>query len=370
MAGHPLLAVSTPPTAASPSRQAIRTRRVPLRARCDFTRSLAVTVGARLTILQALDLAVEEGQHPRLQPMVQAVRDRVRRGESLSDSLAAFPAAFDAYYIQLTKLGETTGRLSEVLHQLAEHLEKTAALKRKIQLALFYPALILFVAFGAILFMLTTIVPTFAEIFADFGTTLPGPTQFVLDLSHGLTAFFPMLLVGGALCFGAGHLIFRLPAVTRWTDRVAFRLPLLGGLLQRGFTARFCRALGLMLQSGVPLDKALSILVNTTKNSYLVDQMNRVLQRLRKGKSFHTELKGISLFPAMMLQMMAVGEETAELPTLLTYLATHYEQEVDTFTGLVTSLLEPLLILFLGVVMTALLVAMYLPIFDLTTVLG
>lgn len=344
--------------------------RVPAKALVDFTRSFAVMLRARLPLVQSLETAARQCKNTALKHVLEVVRRDVERGASLSESLARHEHVFNRLYVHLARVGELAGILDEILLRLATHLEKTAALKRKVCFALFYPGLILTVAIGATLFFLTAIVPTFAEMYADFDQELPGPTQVVLRLSQALTDYFLVVILGtGGSAVGIVMLL-RTPRGQLTWDRVKLRSPLLGSLMQRSLTARFCRTLGTLLMSGVALVDALSILAKASGNRCAEHALTEVLGRVSQGSNLYQPLKQAGLFPDMVVQLIAVGEQTAELDGMLLHAAEHYEEELDVFLDGLTSILEPVLIIMIGLMLGGILVALYLPMFELINTVG
>lgn len=327
-------------------------------------------VGARLPLVQALETAAGQCAHERLRQTLHQVGRAVQAGHSLSDSLARHPHVFGRLYIHLTRAGEEAGVMGEVLLRLAGYLEKSAALRRKVHLALVYPAVVLVVAVAATTFLLTTIVPTFAEMFADFGSELPAPTRLVLRMSRFVTQHFGAALLG--LCLGvAGFGVFRRTARGAYVlDRFVLRVPLIGPLLLKNLVARFCRTLGTLLHSGVVLVDALGILAHTAGNRVVEREVVYLLHRVRRGSSLNQPLRKAGLFPEMVVQLIAVGEQTAELDRMLFHAADYYEQEVDAYVETLTSVIEPVLIVLIGLLLGGILVALYLPMFDLITVVG
>lgn len=344
--------------------------RVSPRALVDFTRSFAVMIQARLSLIQSLDTAAAQCKNVPLKHVIETVRHDVQRGQSLADSLARHERVFNSIYVHLAHIGEVAGILDTVLLRLASYLEKATALKRKIQFALFYPGLILTVALGAIIFFLTAIVPTFADMYADFGRDLPGPTRVVLRLSEALTDYFLVVaIILMLLGVGIGVLLRRPGGRLGW-DRLKLRLPVLGTLMRKSLTARFCQTMGTLLSSGVALVDALSILARASGNQYVEHTLDDVLRRVRRGSSLYQPLKQAGFFPDMVIQLIAVGEQTAELDRMLLHAAEHYEQEVDVFLDGLTSIIEPVLIVVIGLMLGGILVSLYLPMFEMINIVG
>ncbi len=344
--------------------------RVRQKALLNFTRSFAVMISAKLSIVDALQTATRATSSRALQQVLEGVRAEVQRGRSLSEALSAYPGVFDAMYIDLTKVGEAAGILDEVLLRLADHYEKTSALKRKIRAAFAYPAVILFIAVFAIGFFLTTIVPTFAEMFAQFGAELPGPTLLVIGLSETLAEHYLLLLLGIS-GIGLAFVVFRRSTYggLLW-DRLWLRVPLFGKLTLKRLTARFCRTLGTLLGSGITLVDALDMLSRTSGNQVLGREVKDLARQVSRGASMHQTLQKRGLFPPMVVQMIAVGEQTAELSRMMKYVGQHYEGEIEAFLEGLTSIIEPVLIILIGLVIGSILMAMYMPMFDLINVIG
>lgn len=343
---------------------------VPQKALVDFTRSFAVMIGARLTLVQALTTAAKQCGHKRLRAAIEAVRRDVERGASLADSFAQHPTTFDALFVHLARIGEAAGVLDQVMLRLATYMEKSAGLRRKVLFALFYPLLILVVAIAATVFFLTVIVPTFAEMYADFGQELPGPTRVILMLSTLLTeyALHALVALGGCGLAGAAWLRTEQGRL-RW-DRTKLRVPLFGGIIRRSLVARFCRTLGTLVASGVALTDALAILAQASGNAHVQALLTQVLGRVKRGSSLYQPLMQTGVFPEMVAQMIAVGEQTAELDAMLLHAAAYYEDEVDSFLEALTSVIEPVLIIGIGLLLGSILVALYLPMFELIGMVG
>lgn len=345
--------------------------RVPQKALVTFTRNLAVMLNARLPLVQALRTVASQCKHRRLARVLDEVRRSVQGGRSLSASLAQHQALFPPLYVPLTHMGEVAGILDTVLLRLADHAEKTAALRRKIGLALVYPGVILAVALGATIFLLTTIVPTFADMFAEFGAELPGPTQFILTVSGAITEHAFQTLLGLGIVLVLTLFVLRIPRVRYLWDRYKLRIPFFGSLLHRSLIARFCRTLGTLLDSGVRLVDALTLLGEAVGNRFAEKEIDEILKRVRRGSGLYHPLKErTGLFSPMVIQMIAVGEETAELDTMLLHAADHYEKEVDGLVESLSSVIEPVLIVTIGLLLGGILIAMYLPMFEMMHAVG
>lgn len=345
-------------------------RRASKKALVEFTRSFAVMVQARVPLDRALAIGITQCKDETLRGVLEEVHRDVRRGSSLSEACSKHPDVFTSFFVHLIHIGEVAGVLDRVLQRLASHMEKSMALKRKVAFALFYPGLILTVSIGAVVFFLVAIVPTFAEMYRDFGEALPAPTQVILRASTILTGHFPVLLGAFvAVLLGVGAVLQRPRGRWVW-DRFKLRIPLVRGVLRKTLAARFCRTFGTLLASGVSLVESLSILVNVSTNTFVEHQLDYVKQRVQRGSPLAGPLKNMDVFPDMVVQLVAVGEETAELPDMLIHAADHFEQEVDVQLDGMASVIEPVLIVVIGLILGGILVALYLPMFELINTVG
>lgn len=344
-------------------------QRVSPQAVAESTRSLAVLVGAHMPLAEALRAVASQCGDARLQRVLTGICQKVRAGRSLSSSLTDHPRVFGPLYVHLVEVGEAVGSLAPVLRRVAAYLERSRALRRKVRLAMAYPGLIVTVAGGAVGFMLTVVVPTFAEMFEGFGARLPGATQRVIDASRVLTehaftisiaVICAMLTVRWILGTKAGK--------ARW-ERVKLRAPFVGSMLKKERAARFCRTLGTLLERGVPLSQALRLLTRASSNNTVVHgELARMAAAVERGDSLASRLIRSEVFPPLVGQMIAVGEQTARLDGTLLHVADIYEEELDAKVETLTSVIEPLLIIVIGALLGGILIALYLPLFDLVTV--
>lgn len=336
----------------------------------DFTRGFAVMLKARLSLVQALDTAIQQETNAKFKKILKRVVQRVKEGQSLSASLSGYPGIFDMFYIHLVEVGELAGVLDEVLLRLAEFMSKRYTLKKKIKLALVYPGMVLGVALGAIMFLLLVIVPTFADMYRDFNAELPELTQLVLSLSNWFSGNFLLLtLATGLMALGGAHLL-RKQNVRYLIDKIMLKLPLIGTLLQNNIIIRFCQTLGTLLKSGITMTDSLSIISSASGNLLIKKATKDILRSVKKGGSLGNAVKKSNIFPPIVLQMITVGEETAELDRMLLHVSDHFQEEVDLLVDSLASIIEPLLIIILGFILGFLIVAMYLPMFELTNVMG
>ncbi len=327
-------------------------------------------IKARLSLVQALKTATDQCEHQHFKEILVDIRKQIEGGISLSDCFQKYEHVFDTLYINLTRVGELAGILDQVLLRIASYQEKTEALRRKIKQALAYPVVVLLVAVGATAFLLTTIVPTFAEMFEDFGAQMPAPTLVILQASSLLQDHFWLVLMTIATIF-AGILGLRSrPQFMLKVDQAKLKMPVIGQLFSKSLIAKFCRTLGTLLESGINLVDALQILGDATGNRFLDQNIQITKRRVSQGKELFNELKNTDLFPELIIHMVMVGEQTGELDKMLLHAAEYYEVELDATLESVSSILEPILIVLIGLVLGGILIAMYLPMFDLVNVVG
>ena len=335
-----------------------------------FTRQFATMISAGLPLVQCLDILAKQSSKPSFGRMIGEVTREVEAGATLSDALGKHRNVFDDLFRNMVAAGEAGGVLDEILMRLATYIEKADALKRKVQSAMVYPAVVLTVAMGATAFMLIFIIPTFAKMFTDFGGELPMPTRIVLALSAFLKAFWwAMLLV----LVGAGVALQRYYSTEngrRVMDNAMLKIPVLGDVLLKGSVARFTRTLGTLIASGVPILSGLEITARTAGNKVISEAIMTARASIREGETVAAPLKTSGVFPPMVVQMISVGEQTGALDEMLTKIAVFYEAEVDTAVDTLTSIIEPVMIVVMGGIVGGMVVAMYLPMFKLISVVA
>jgi len=334
-----------------------------------FTRQFSTMIDAGLPLVQCLNILTEQSDSKNLRNVTGNVARTVEEGATLAESLRKHPRTFDDLYTNMVEVGETGGILDVVLQRLAVYIEKAASLKRKIKSAMVYPASIIGVALLVIIFMLTFVIPTFAAMFKDLGADLPLPTQIVIGLSNFVRGY--LWLIGLALGGGLFALrsYYRTENGRSTIDALLLKLPVFGLLVRKVAVARFTRTLGTLVQSGVPILEALRITATTAGNKVVERAVLQCRASVTEGKTVAEPLKISGVFPPMVTQMISVGEQTGALDAMLSKVADFYDDEVDTAVATLTSLLEPMMIVFLGVVVGGLVVAMYLPIFKLVTLI-
>ncbi len=335
----------------------------------DFTRGLAVMMKASIPLVKALDTAIDQTENTRLEGVLKQVRKDVKGGNSLAKSLSKHEDIFDGLYIHLVKVGELAGILDEILFRLSSYMEKRYSLKQKIRMAMVYPSLVMMVAVCAVLFMLLFIVPTFAEMYHSFDAELPAPTRFILALSQGLTGYSIYIILGLTVSIVAFRSYLKTSRGRYQMDRLKLSVPFFGTLYQKMLMTRFCQTLGTLLKSGITLIDSLEIICKASGNVLVTGATKKMMRSVKKGGSLTKSLRRSRVFPGMVIQMVTVGEETAELDVMLLHIAELYDEEVDIAVEGLTSIIEPVLIVVLGILLGGIIIAMYLPIFELMNVI-
>jgi type IV pilus assembly protein PilC len=336
-----------------------------------FTRQFATMIDAGLPLVQCLDILGTQQDNPTFKAVIREIKQDVEQGSTFADALRKHPKPFDALYVNLVQAGEIGGILDTILNRLAVYLEKADALARKVKGAMVYPTTVLVVAIAVVVLMLVKIIPTFEKMFADFGGQLPGPTQVVIDISHWMQewlVFFIVAIVAALVAYLQARK--RIPKFRRATDALALKLPVFGPLLRKVAVARFSRTLGTMIASGVPILDGLDIVSRTAGNVVIEEALNDVRAAISEGKTIAEPLSESEVFPGMVVQMIAVGEETGAMESMLSKIADFYDDEVDAAVEALTAMLEPAMMVVLGGTVGALPVAMYLPIFKTANTIG
>lgn len=340
-------------------------RRIKTKDLTIFSRQFSTMVNAGLALLQSLDILSTQSESPILRSALRAVRTDVEVGLPLSQALGKHPNVFTRLYVDLVRAGETGGVLDVILVRLANYLEKMEILRRKVKTAMAYPITVMAVALLITTGLITFGVPVFAKLYEGFGAELPLPTRMLVTLSMIMKRFF---LVVVAVLVGAVFLLNKWRHTedgSRKFDKFLLDLPVFGPLISKTAIARFTRTFGTLLSSGVPVLEALEVVAQTAGNKVIEDATLRARTSIQEGEPIAAPLERIGIFPPMVTQMIAVGEETGELSDMLIKVSDFYDEEVDAAVGGLTSMIEPLLIAFLGLVIGFIVVAMYLPLFNL-----
>lgn len=335
-----------------------------------FTRQFATMVNAGLPLVQCLDVLGKQLEKPFFKKVVQEVMADVEGGTTLAEAMEKHPGVFSDLYVNMIAAGEAGGILDIILSRLAVFLEKADALQRKVKGAMTYPVIVLTVAGGACIFMLMFVIPVFAKMFSDFGGTLPAPTRIVMNLSDFLRDYWWALLVGSII----SNIVFkRIRANDRGrylTDKLALRIPVLGMVLQKSGVARFTRTLGTLIGSGVGILQGLEITSRTAGNRVMQKAIEDTSEAISRGETIAGPLKESGVFPPMVTQMISIGEQTGALDEMLSKIADFYDDEVDSAVEALTAAIEPLMIVVMGTMVGGMLVAMYLPMFKMSEIVG
>jgi type IV pilus assembly protein PilC len=335
-----------------------------------FTRQFATMINSGLPLVQSLDILAKQSENKVLRKVIEQVLYDVESGQTLADALRSHPKVFPDLYVNMVAAGEAGGILDTILLRLAVFLEKADALKRKIKGAMIYPGVILTVAIGAVAVLLIFVIPTFQTMFQDAGIALPGPTQFVIFMSETLQAKWWAIVLGIAMTVVLVRQYYRTPGGQLMLDRLLLNIPILGPMQRKAAIARFTRTLGTLVSSGVAILDGLEITAKTSGNRVLHDAIMESRSSIAGGETISEPLKKSGVFPPMVVSMINVGEQTGGLDEMLTKIADFYDEEVDAAVEALLSAMEPVMIVFLGVVVGGMIVAMYLPIFDMMNAVG
>lgn len=343
--------------------------RIPSKDVAVFTRQFATMISAGLPLVQCLQALGAQTERKRFQEIIAKVAADVEGGATLSEAIGRHPRVFDELYVNLVHVGEIGGVLDTMLARLSMYMEKAAALRHRVQMAMIYPVLVITVAILVVAFLLMFVIPIFAGFYAKAGVPLPLPTRIVLGLSGFLLSYWWLVLIG----IGSGTFLFR-----RWyqteggrtrVDAFLLKAPIFGPLIRKISVARFTRTLSALLGGGVPIIDALRITAKTSGNRIIENAVLAARERVTAGQTLGDPLKASGVFPPMVIQMIAVGEQTGALDTMLAKVADYYEDEVDVAVSGLTALLEPILIVFLGIVIGGIVISIYLPIFQIVTLI-
>ena len=335
-----------------------------------FSRQLATMVDAGIPLVGALDILGEQMENKAFSEVILKVRDDVETGSSLSEALSKHPKTFSTLFINMVKAGESSGMLDEILDRVATYLEKTSILQKKIKSALIYPAVITFMAIAITIILLVKVIPVFKDIFAGFGAALPRPTQVLIDVSDFLRKYF---------FFGIGFLVVMIFLFIRYIntekgrlrfDTITLSMPIFGILLRKVAVSKFTRTLSTLVKSGVPILSSLEIVGKTSGNKLIEMAVVSIRSSIREGENIAEPLAKSKVFPPMVVRMVSVGEQTGELEKMLSKIADFYDAQVDAAVTGLTSMIEPLIIAFLGIVIGTIVICMFLPIFKISTIIN
>jgi len=335
-----------------------------------FTRQLATMIDAGLAMVQSLQALAEQTSNKVMRDVIKDVCTRVEGGDSFSEALVKHPKVFNRLYVCMVAAGEKGGLLAEILARLALYLENAARLRKKVKSAMMYPTVVTVVAILITIFLLVKVVPVFGEIFASFGAKLPAPTQFLINLSnavkHGL---IPILLGGGGLVWGWLYFI-KTPAGRQFWDAYRIKLPIFGSIAHKICLARFTRTLASLIRSGVPILEVLQIVSQTVGNVIMEKAIKTASLDIERGEGISVALSKHPVFPSMILRMITAGEQTGKIDNMLERISDFLDEEIETTLSGLTSLIEPILIVFLGVVVGGMVICMFLPIFKMPEIVS
>lgn len=335
-----------------------------------FTRQLATLIGAGLPLVKSLYTLYEQLEPGRLRETVGKVAAEVEGGTAFSEALVRYPGVFPPLFIGMVRAGEVGGLLDEILKRLAEFLEKQDRFRSRVRAALMYPLFVMGIALTVLVILMAFVVPTFVKMFGELGGALPLPTQILITTSTVIRRWWPVLAAGLVLTAVAARVALRVPVVRFVVDRWLLRAPVVGRLIHQVAVARFARTLGTLLTSGVPILKALEVVQETVGNLVIRRALEQVHRGLKEGNSVAGPLEASGVFEPIVVRMVAVGEETGSLDKMLTKIGESFEEEVDIAVTGLTALLEPLLIVFLGLVVGFIVISMFLPMFSLAKLIG
>ena len=338
---------------------------VPVKNLAVFTRQFSVMIDAGLPLVQCLDILAKQEEDKGFASVIDETKLQVESGSSLADAMRRFPKVFDALFTNMIAAGEAGGILDTILNRLAVYIEKNVKLKSQVKSAMIYPIAVIVIAVVVVAAILWKVIPTFASLFAGLGADLPMPTRVVIWMSDKFVSFMPVVIVAGIIGFALFKRYYATHRGRRVVDRTLLRTPVIGLILRKVAVARFCRTLSTLLSSGVPILEGLAITAKTAGNAIVEDAVMVTRDSIERGETVSAPLRQTGVFPVMVTQMINVGEATGAMDAMLSKIADFYEEEVDTAVAGLLTLLEPLMIAFLGVVVGGIVISMYLPIFDL-----
>ncbi|MBI2385988.1 MAG: type II secretion system F family protein [Elusimicrobia bacterium] len=335
-----------------------------------FSRQLSTLVGAGVPIVQSLGILESQAENPDFKEVLGGVKSDIEAGLSISDALKKHPNAFPDLYCSMVKAGELGGILDTILERLTAYLESSEALKAKVKGAMMYPAIVLSICSIVTVFLMIFVIPTFKNIFAGFGAELPLPTQILIDLSDAMKAKWYLIVAAPFVGWKAFEKFYATPFGHKWVDAQSLKAPIFGPILKKVAVARFTRTLGTLIKSGVPIMQALETVAQTAGNVVIAEAVDSTRESIREGGHLSDPLKKSGIFPNMVTSMISVGEETGALDIMLSKIADFYDQEVDTAVKGLTSLIEPIVIVVMGLIIGTIVIAMFMPMFGLGELAG
>src|SRR5450631_3387358 len=355
---------------AKPGKLGTLGKRVSAKNLAIFTRQFSVMIDAGLPLVQCLDILGTQEEDKHFAAVILQTRTDVESGASLADAMRKHPKTFDALFTNMIAAGEAGGILDTILKRLATYIEKAVKLAGQVKSAMIYPIAVIVIAGGVVGVILWKVIPTFASLFSGLGAELPMPTRIVIWMSDSLVQYMPFLFVGAGLAGYGFKRYYSTDAGRRVVDATVLKAPVLGNIMRKIAVARFCRTLATLISSGVPILDGLEITAKTAGNAIVEDAVMVTRKSIERGETISAPLKETAVFPPMVTQMIGVGEATGALDTMLAKIADFYEEEVDSAVAGLLTLLEPIMIAILGLVVGGIVIAMYLPIFDLISKLA
>jgi type IV pilus assembly protein PilC len=335
-----------------------------------FSRQFSTMINAGLPVLQCLSIIAEQQVNATFKKVINGLKDDIGSGGNLSDAMAKHPKVFNELYVNMVRSGELGGVLDVILERLSVYMEKAEALRRKIKSAMMYPTIVLSVAVLVVCFLMVKVIPTFQETFSSFGHELPPLTQGLINVSNFMQHYWYFMGAGAFLVYVGFNLFVKTPKGRYIVDGILLNLPVVGPLQRKSAVAKFARTLGTLLKSGVPILEALETVAKTSGNKRIEEVIDGARVSIREGQGMTEPLKKGGVFPPMLIQMVSVGEETGKIDDMLGRAAVFYEEEVDVAVEGLSSAMEPLIIVFLGVTIGTIVVAMFMPMFDLGNVVS
>ena len=335
-----------------------------------FARIFSTMINAGLPLIQCLDLLATQEQNKTFSMIITSVKEDIEGGSTLSDALKKYPNVFDDLFVNLVAAGESGGILDVILNRLSGYMEKAMKLKGKVKGAMTYPASVLVISAGVVTLLLLKVIPVFQKMFEGMGGALPAPTQFLVNASQFMQNYFLHMIVAVVVIIYAGRRYYRTEKGRLQVDTLVLKTPVFGPLLKKVAVARFSRTLSTMMSSGVPVLEGLAIVCKTAGNKVIENALLKTRRGISEGRTIAEPLAESNIFPPMVVQMIAVGEATGALDAMLTKIADFYDDEVDAAVEAMTALLEPFMMVFLGGVVGGMIIAMYLPIFKMASVVS
>ena len=335
-----------------------------------FCRIFSTMINAGLPLIQCLELLAQQEQNKTFAKVIRSIKEDIEGGSTLSDALKKHPQIYDDLFVNLVSAGESGGILDVILQRLSNYMEKAMKLKSKVKGAMTYPASVLVISVAVVALLLVKVIPVFQKMFEGFGQALPGPTQFLINVSQVAQKYFLVAIVAIVVAIFAFRRFYKTERGNLMIDDLILRMPVFGPLLKKVAVARFSRTMSTMMASGVPILEGLAIVSKTAGNKIIENALMRVRKSISEGKTIAEPLLETGIFPPMVVQMIAVGEATGALDTMLGKIADFYDDEVDAAVDAMTALLEPFMMVFLGGVVGGMIIAMYLPIFKMASVVG